>query len=261
MYDFFLCTVGRIVVIGGGEIGRPGYPIETTKLDKEIIKLSGKLHPKFLFIPTASSDSQGYVEVVKKHFGKRLGCRVDCLMLIKNVYLQKELEEKILGADIIYVGGGNTLKMMRRWRFLGVDKLLKRAYDKGIVLSGLSAGGICWFDSGHSDSQKMYGQKNWAYIKVKGLGLIKGIHCPHFDSASDGKKRKSGFMMFMKKYSHIGIGIDEKCAIEFVDGRYRVIATNSKPKAYTVFRKGKKVVLNEIKKSEDFQPLELLYKI
>jgi len=64
----------KIVAIGGGEIGRPGFPVETTKIDKEIIALTGKKNPRLLFIPTASSDSESYYEVVKKHFGKRLGC-------------------------------------------------------------------------------------------------------------------------------------------------------------------------------------------
>ena len=73
----------KIVVIGGGEIGRPGYPVETTKIDKEIIKLTGKKKPKLLFIPTASSDSELYVRCINKHFGKLLGCKIDVLYLIK----------------------------------------------------------------------------------------------------------------------------------------------------------------------------------
>ena len=252
--------MGKIVVIGGGEIGRPGYPVETTKLDKETINLTGKSNPKLLFLPTASSDSESYVDVVRKHFGKRLGCKVDYLMLISEKYSKKELTDKILGADIIYVGGGNTLKMMRRWSYLGVDKLLKRAYSQGVVLSGLSAGGICWFDSGHSDSMQIYGKKDWQYINVKGLGFIKGIHCPHFDSHTDGKSRRKSFMGFMMKYSQMGIGIDEKCAIEFIDGRYRVIATNNESKAYRVFKRKGKVEIEEIDRSKEFRPVGLLYK-
>ena len=72
----------KIIAIGGGEIGRPGYPIETTKIDKEIIKLTGKKNPKLLFIPTASSDSTSYFDTVKKYFGKTLKCEIDVLYLI-----------------------------------------------------------------------------------------------------------------------------------------------------------------------------------
>ena len=128
--------MGRIVAIGGGEIGRPGYPVETTKIDKEIISLTGKNKPKLLFIPTASSDSESYYDTVRKHFGIRLGCKTDVLYLLK----EKINENKILNSDIIYVGGGNTLLMMNTWRKYGLDKILIEAYNQNIVLSGLSAG-------------------------------------------------------------------------------------------------------------------------
>lgn len=251
--------MGKAVILGGGEIGRPGHQVETTKIDRETIRLTGKKHPKLLFVPTASSDSEDYVEVVNKHFGKRLGCNVDSLMLLKNKYPRKELTDKILSSDIIYVGGGNTLKMMRKWRSTGADKLFARAYRQGTVISGLSAGGICWFDSGHSDSMKIYGKKDWEYINVKGLGLIKGIHCPHFDSHTGGKSRRSDFKEFMKKHSSMGIAIDEKCAIEFVNDTYRVISANNKSKAYRVFKKRGKIHLEKIKRTKGFKPLEELY--
>src|SRR3989338_3503001 len=140
--------MGKIIAIGGGEIGRPGYPVETTKIDREIIRLTGKKSPKLLFLPTASSDDSGYAKVVEKHFGKRLGCRVDVLYLIGTKTAAREIEKRVLQSDIIYVGGGNTLKMLKIWRKRGVDRALEKAYKKGIVLSGVSAGSICWFDSG-----------------------------------------------------------------------------------------------------------------
>jgi len=176
----------KIVAIGGGEIGRPGYPVETTKIDKEIIKLTGKTNPRLLFIPTASSDSELYYETIKKHFGKRLGCKTDVLYLIGKNLGKNEIEEKILGSDIVYVGGGSTLKMMKIWRKTGVDNALKLAYKKGVVLSGLSAGSICWFKWGNSDSKKSIDPKA-DLIKVSGLGLINALHCPHYDFEKDRK--------------------------------------------------------------------------
>lgn len=133
----------KIIAIGGGEIGRPGYPIETTKIDKEIINLTHKIKPRLLFIPTASSDSELYFDCVKKHFEKRLKCEVDVLFLLKDNYNLKEIKQKILNANIIYVGGGNTALMLKTWRKYKVDKIIKQAYSKGVVLSGLSAGSIC----------------------------------------------------------------------------------------------------------------------
>jgi dipeptidase E len=250
----------KMVLIGGGEIGRPGTKVETTKLDRETIKLTEKKHPKLLFIPTASSDSEGYMEVVEKHFGKRLGCKVDSLLLFRNKYSRAEISKRILKSDIIYVGGGNTLKMMKRWRRLGVDNILRKAFRKGIVFSGLSAGAICWFDSGHSDSLSFYGNKKWDYINVKGIGLVKGIHCPHFDSGKKGKLRKNSFRKFMLKYSKMGIGLDEKCALIIFGKKYRVIGINKRNKAYKVYRFKGKAIVKEIEKSKKYKPIGELYK-
>src|SRR5271169_3584225 len=132
-----------IVAIGGGEIRTRG----TAAIDREIIRLSNKKNPKLLFIPTASSDSERYWKHVQEYFGEFLKCKTDALFLINEQPSREEIRKKILSADIIYVGGGNTLLMMRLWRRLGVDKLLQSAYAKGTVLCGISAGSICWFDS------------------------------------------------------------------------------------------------------------------
>ena len=94
------------------------------------------------------------------------------LYLLREKYTKKQLETLISEANIIYVGGGNTLMMMRKWRQLGVDKMLKKAWQKGTVMCGLSAGSICWFESGHSDSMWYYDKKNWDYIRVRCLNFI-----------------------------------------------------------------------------------------
>ena len=163
-------SLKKLVIIGGGEIRKS----ESLSLDRETIKLTGKKHPKLLFIPTASSDHEGYCDAVKKHFGGKLGCRIDQLCLLKQRYSKKVIKEKILGSDIIYVGGGNTLMMMNTWRRTGVDKLLKAASSKGIVLSGVSAGSICWFSFGLSDSRRFKNPKA-DLIRVSGLGIIDGF--------------------------------------------------------------------------------------
>ena len=251
----------KIVAIGGGKIGQPGYPVETTKIDKEIIRLTGKKNPRLLFIPTASSDSESYFKVVKKHFGKRLGCKTDVLYLIEEKPTRKEIEEKILNSDIIYVGGGNTLKMMKVWRNTGVDKILKRAYGKGVVLSGLSAGSICWFDSGHSDSMSFYNPKKWEYINVKGLGLIRGIHCPHYNGRTLGVPRRKYFQNMIKKIGGLGIAIENNCAIEFINGRYfKVITSKPRAGAYRVYKKHREIISEKIEQKIELSPLRELYK-
>ena len=245
-----------IVAIGGGEIRTRG----TAAIDREIIRLSGKKHPRLLFIPTASSDSQRYWKNVHNYFGKFLKCRTDVLFLIEKRPSRENIRKKILSADIIYVGGGNTLLMMRLWRRLGVDKLLIAAYQKGTVLSGISAGAICWFESGHSDSMSFYNHKNWKYINVKGLGLIEGIHCPHYNSMTRGVPRRKHFREMIRKTGGIGIAIENNCAMEFIDGRfYRVIVSKDYARAYRVRKRGGEVVSEQIRREKRLTPLNSLF--
>src|SRR6266700_3790922 len=118
----------------------------------------------------------------------------------------------MFSADIIYVGGGNTLTMMKLWRRMGLDDLLIKAYNQGIVLSGLSAGAICWFKYGHSDSLKMVDpSKN--FIRVKGLGWINATLCPHFHA----EKREKDFEKMISLYGGIGIALDNNTALELID--------------------------------------------
>ncbi len=244
----------KIIAIGGGEIGRPGHPVETTKIDKEIIRLSGKKNPKLLFIPTASSDSSGYYQTIFKHFGEKLNCRTDVLYLINNKLTKKEIENKILKSDIVYVGGGNTLKMMMLWRKLNVDKILIKAYEKGIVLSGLSAGSVCWFKYGNSDSRSFNNPKA-DLIKVKGLGLIDALHCPHYDVE---KNRKKGLKKMMEKTKEVAIAMDNCCAIEIIDDKYRIISSKKTANAYKVYWKDNKYYETIIKQVKEFKPLKEL---
>jgi dipeptidase E len=233
-----------IVAIGGGEIRTRG----TAAIDREIIWLSNKKHPKLLFIPTASSDSDRYWKHVQEYFGGFLKCKTEVLFLIKERPANEEIRKKILAADIIYVGGGNTLMMMRLWRRLGVDKLLIAAYENGTVLSGISAGSICWFDSGHSDSMSFYNPRKWKYINVRGLGLIKGIHCPHYNGMTRGIPRRKHFRDMIGKTGGVGIAIENNCAIEFIDGRlHKVVRSKGCSRAYKVYKKDGRVVAQQIR--------------
>ncbi len=171
-----------------------------------------------------------------------------------------EIKKKILGADIIYVGGGNTLKMVKLWQRLGVDKLLKTAWQRGIVLCGISAGSICWFESGHSDSMSFYNKKKWKYINVSGLGFLKGIHCPHYNSKTLEVPRKKDFQKMIQKIGGMGIAIDNNCAIEFLDNKYRVINSKNYAKAFRVFKKNGKVISEIIPQKEELMPVKALFR-
>ena len=246
--------MGKIIAVGGGEIGRPGTDRETLPIDKEIVKLSGKAHPHLLFIGTASDDSQGYFNVIEKYFGKRLGCRVEALRLLKEHLSRKKLERKIFGADIIYVGGGNTLKMLLRWRRLGVDSLLRQAYKKGIVLSGVSAGSICWFRGGNSDSRKFRNPKA-DYIKISALGIIPALHSPHYDKEP---QRAPSLKRMMKKTPGVAIALENCTALEVIDNQYRLLASKKNVHGYKIYWKQGAYHKEKIAPSKNMRPLQEL---
>ncbi len=246
----------KLIAIGGGEIGRPGYPVETTKIDKEIIKLTNKTNPKLLFIPTASSDSELYFDTIKKHFGKRLNCKVDVLYLLKEKPTLKQIKTKILTSDIIYVGGGNTALMLKTWKKTSADKILLQAYNKGIIISGLSAGSICWFRYGISDSKKFTNSKA-SLCKISGLNIINALHCPHYNVEKD---RKPQLKTMMKKEKGIALALDNCSALEVINNTYRIITSKSTANVYKVYWKDNKFYEEVIKKTKTFQSINKLLK-
>ena len=195
-------------------------------------------------------------EVVKQHFGQRLGAGTEVLYLIREKPDIKEIERKIHRADIIYVGGGNTSRMMRVWRKAGVDIALNQAYRNGKVLSGISAGAICWFRWGNSDSRK-FSSPDEGLIRVSGLGLIKALFCPHYDVEKD---RKPSLKILMKKVPGIAIAVDNCCAIEIIDDRYRIISSKHSANAYRVYWSNGSYYEEIIEKKEKFEPLSALLK-
>jgi dipeptidase E len=241
--------MGKIVAMGGGEL----RDLETFPMDARVVELTGKTQPRALFIPTASSDALGYAETFQQIYGDKLGCETDVLWLLKANVSFSGIAEQIQAADLIYVGGGNTLKMLRRWRLLGVDNLLEAAYQRGTVLAGLSAGAICWFAYGHSDSMGFYQSEGWQYIRVRALGLVNAIFCPHLNG-----DRRSNFTQFMGKYNAVGIGVEDNCAIEIIDGQYRIITSKDGAKAYKIYRTRGQVITQEIEQRETHQPLTAL---
>ncbi len=241
--------MARIIALWWGEINEK----TTLKIDKEIIDFSWKKNPRLLFIPTASGDSEGYYAGVQSYFWS-LWCKTDVLYLTKNRATKKIIEEKILWADIIYVWWGNTLKMMTLWRKLGVDKILKKALKKNIVLSGLSAWAICWFNFGNSDSRKF---TSWSkkLIKVTWLWFVDALHCPHRDRE---KHRQNDLKRMMKNTPGVAIALEDDCAIQIKDNQYRILTSKRWKKAYKVYWKMWKFYKEEIIQSKEYSDLEEL---
>ena len=177
----------KIVAIGGGENGRylgngKYHEYETEPMDKEIIRLTGKENPNYLFMvhaqPFNNTIEEGYFETMKKIYGDMFGC--NC-MYLKSTQLDdmEVVKEKIAWADIIYEGGGDTLEMINLWKKTGFDKVLLDAYNDGKVLCGVSAGAVCWFNSCNSDS--VTSDNDVTFSSVDCLNFIDAYITPHTD--------------------------------------------------------------------------------
>ena len=149
----------KLVLIGGGDIGRGNTSYETKEIDEEIVKLTGIAKPNLLFIGLASSFSDSYYDTIKKIY-RDLGC--ECAYLKKKNIINNPdiVKEKINKANIIYIGGGDTVKLINDIKEYKIDELLLEAYNRGCVLAGISAGAILLSNSGYSDSYILRGESN-----------------------------------------------------------------------------------------------------
>lgn len=244
----------RIIAIGGGRIrvngrGRP----QTTAIDQAVVDATGKRRPRALFIPTASEDDTDYCKAFRSHYGRTLGCRVDTLLLYRDCPGQRDIRKRILAADLIYVGGGNTLRMMKLWRRLGVDRYLDQARKQGTVQAGLSAGAICWFRYGNSDSRKFSDPSDTTLIRVSGLNFVNALCCPHYDAESH---RQPALKAMMRKTPGVAIALDNCAAIDIDSDRFRIITSKRDAAAYRICWSAGRYYKEKLDK--DWQPLSAL---
>lgn len=219
--------MGTIIAIGGGELRY----LETFEIDQKIVKLTGVDYPKALFIPTASHESERYIQCFEAIYGEKLGCEVETLYLLSTRLDQQQIRHQILSVDLIYVGGGDTEFMMQTWETYGVDNYLREAYEQGVVLAGLSAGAICWAESGYSDSDSFKTEEEWEYKFVKGLGLIEAVICPHYD-----EKERGSFDKAIRNQQGIGIALENNVAYVIQDQKVSVIKSDLNKKAYQLIK-------------------------
>lgn len=171
-----------IISIGGGELKTK----ETLDIDRQIanyIKSRSDHRPTGLFIGTASHDSMPYFNSFRKTYTSEFDIKADCVLLCYNEMNFEKISDKIKKADFIYVGGGDTVFMIQTWKEKGILKLITDAYESGTVLCGLSAGAICWFENMYTDSESVTG--NDKYGLYPGLGVLKGVCCPHYDDRAE----------------------------------------------------------------------------
>jgi dipeptidase E len=139
------------------------------------------------------------------------------------------LEELILSHDVVFVGGGNTKSMLAVWREYGVDKILREAWQRGIVLAGNSAGGICWFDVCITDSWDV------EYTTLPALGFLKGSCCPHYDGEVG--RRPLYHRLIKETPLPAGWAIDEGVGMHFVGQKLlQVVTPKPNGAAYGVWR-------------------------
>lgn len=168
--------MGKIIAVGGGENRGGGLD----GINKRILAETGRRKPRLLFIPTASRDNAEHIETTLPVF-EALGAQTDTLLLAYSDPSPGEMREKILSADVIYAGGGDTAYMLFVWRRRGVDTLLTEAYDRKILLSGISAGASCWFSACYTDSEMLKNTFGRPFNRIDGITLARGIFCPHSD--------------------------------------------------------------------------------
>ena len=210
----------QILAMGGG-----GFSMEPDNLalDRYLLRLTGRERPKVCFVPTASGDAEGYIEGFYRAF-KGLECEPSHLGLFRRNHA--DLRAHVCSQDAIYVGGGNTRNMLVLWKEYGLDELLREAWRAGVVLAGLSAGSLCWFESGVTDS-------NGPFSAMPCMGLLPGSHCPHYDSEPE--RRPAYHELLAAGALGPGYAADDGAALHFVATTLtRVVGSRPDARAYRV---------------------------
>ncbi len=201
----------RIIAIGGGELRER----TTLKIDEYIASLAkaraGEARANALFIPTASHDFMPYYNTFHKVYTGVFNIKTDvALSVFKEVDMEK-MRAKFEKADMLYVGGGDTVFMIEHWKQSGLLDLIKDAYERGVVIAGLSAGAICWFSDMYTDSEAALGEGD-KYAMFSGLKWVEGKISPHYGS------RMLDFDQIVCYNSFRAYGIEDDAALVIEDG-------------------------------------------
>jgi len=215
----------KILIAGGGF---------RTKFIGYMAQLTGKARPRICFLPTASADS------AQSALGFFQACApLNVEPFVQNVFIEslsqtQGWDEVLLSADAIVCSGGNTLNQQAIWKAQGIDVVLREAWDRGIVLGGASAGSLCWFEEGTTDSRPK------ALSIVQCLGFLKGSHSPHYDAEPG--RRPLYHRLIGSGQMKPGYACDNDAGIYFEDNEVkRVVHTRAEAKVYYVSVEGGKV--------------------
>lgn len=227
----------KLVLIGGGELVK-NY--STKKIDEEIVKLANKKNPLFVFIGFASNSSESYFDIIKKIYTP-LGCNCQNLKrknLIKNYNLAIE---KIKNADIIYICGGDTIKLIEEIKEFNLEKELKSAIERGCIIAGISAGAILLSKEGYSDSLKIRNESD-KYTFIKGLNYIDISFCPHYNNL----EKKQELIEEMKNTKKKVYSFEDNTALKIIGTKKEIIKSNNNSKGYICYYENDKYIEEEL---------------
>ena len=225
---------GCIIAMGGG--GFSSHPHDSL-LEQYLLSAAESDRPRVCFLPTASGDSDYYIVKFYAAFG-RLRSLPTHLSLFRRQH--DDLRSLLLEQDVIYVGGGNTANMLAAWRVHGLPDILQEASAQGVVLCGLSAGSVCWYEAGVTDS---FGPQLSPISNC--LGFLSGSHCPHYDSEPG---RRPAFQDLVARGElPDGIAADDGVALKYVDGQLvEVVSSRAASRAWRVTRDNEKIREEEV---------------
>ena len=204
---------------GGGFSMEPDNPA----LDRYVLDLARHQNPSVCFLATASGDADTYITAFYTAFAK-LPCRPTHVPLFART---PDLKSVLLEQDVIYVGGGNTKSMLAVWREWGMPDLLRSAWESGTVLAGVSAGAICWFETGLTDSS------GTGLYPLSGLGFLPGACCPHYDGEAE--RRPALQKLIEGGRICTALALDDGAAAHFVNGSLaNVVSSRPHARAYRV---------------------------
>lgn len=186
-------------------------------LDDYVLGLAESERPRVCFLPTASGDSEDYIERFLMAFRDRAELSTLTLSRLDRLDARRFL----LSQDVVYVGGGSTVNLLARWREHRLDAVLREAWRGGVVLAGISAGAMCWFEGGVTDS---FGPLE---PLADGLGFLPGSFCPHYDGEPE---RPQAYRAAISEGLPAGLAVDDGAAAHFLGGALHA-AVASRPSA------------------------------
>lgn len=219
----------QIIAMGGAALPAK---LDNLLLVRYFLGQTGKKNPKVCFIGAASGDAENYRLRFYAGFG-RFPCRTSHLPLFART--PRDLESFVLGHDAIFVGGGNTRSMLAVWRDWGLDGCLRTAWERGVLLGGVSAGAICWFEQGLTDSVA------GPLTAMDCLGWLAGSCCPHYDGE---RLRRPAFRRLVASGRIAdGVAADDHAALHYVDDSLlRAVSGAPRARAWSVRKSGNRAI-------------------